>query len=178
MQQLEHAARALGWHGPVIPDVDVLGTRFSAMTRFRCDVHEWRLETGWPPVLDPTGFRSWSEPSVHDHLPMPAVELVGILAPVAKARYALRACGTMLTLTPCTAVLPADHPYKPLRMMELNYYGVGVVRAGSDGAELVLRPEDRSAEFGSSLFGRWLLEVLYSRMLDCETTAPERTTGS
>ncbi|GGP61245.1 hypothetical protein GCM10010185_37240 [Saccharothrix coeruleofusca] len=26
-------------------------------------------------------------------------------------------------------------------------------------------PEDRSTEFGPSLFGRWLLEVLYERVL-------------
>ncbi len=45
--------------------------------------------------------------------------------------------------------------------------GIGVVTAGNDEpAELVLAPEDRTAEFGSSPFGRWLLEVLYSKLLD------------
>ena len=166
MQQLEHAALALGWEGHLVPDVEVLGARFTAVARIRPDIHRWRTENGWEPELNPTWFRSWSEPSVHDHLPLPAVDLLGILVPVAKARHAVRACGTLMTLAPCTVVLPLDHPYKPWRMIELDYYGIGAVNAGPDAAELVLRPEDRTSEFGSSLFGRWLLEVLYSRVLE------------
>ncbi|QUH00332.1 hypothetical protein HUO13_05410 [Saccharopolyspora erythraea] len=176
MQHLEHAATALGWEGHLIPDVEVLGARFAAVARIRPDVHRWRTDNGWEPELNPTWFRSWSEPSMHDHLPLAAVHLLGIMVPVAKARHAVRACGTLMTLAPCAVVLPHDHPYKPWRMVELDYYGIGAVNAGPVGpAELVLRPEDRSREFGSSLFGRWLLEVLYSRVLERHHHPAENT---
>ncbi|MGW1679966.1 hypothetical protein [Saccharopolyspora sp. NPDC002376] len=167
MQQLQHAARALGWDGQLIPDVEVLGAKFAAVVRIRQDVHQWRSRNGWAPELNPAWFRSWSEPTTHDHVPVPAVDLLGALVPVAHPRFALRACGTLLTLAPCAVVLSSNQPYRPLRMLELDYYGVGVVNAAPGSpAELVIPPEDRTAEFGSSLFGRWLLEVLYSRLLE------------
>jgi hypothetical protein len=167
VQQLQHSARALGWDGQLIPDVEVLGARFAAVARIRHDVHQWRSHHGWEPELNPSWFRSWSEPSTHDQLPVAAVDLLGLLVPVSHTRYALRSCGTLLTLAPCVVVLPPNHPYKALSMLELDYYGVGVVNAGFEGpAELVVAPEDRTAEFGSSMFGRWLLEVLYSRILE------------
>ena len=176
MQQLEHAARALGWDGYVIPDVEVLGVQFAAVARLRPDVHRWRSDHGWSPEPNPSWFRSWSEPRLHDHLPVAAVDLLGVLVPVSKAHRALRACGSLMTLAPCTVVLPGDHPYKPWPTIELDYYGIGVVTADDTGpAKLVLAPEDRTAEFGSSLFGRWLLEVLYSRVL--ERRIPENTTN-
>lgn len=167
MQQLQHAAGALGWDGQLIPDVEVLGSRFTAAARIRPDVHKWRSRNGWSPELDPAWFRSWSEPDEHDQLPVSAVDLQGILVRVSDPADALRACGMLLTLAPCVVVLPPDHRCDKLSMLELDYYGAGVVRAGYDGtAELVIRPEDRTAEFGSSMFWRWLLEVLYSRMLE------------
>nr|WP_228047014.1 hypothetical protein [Saccharopolyspora sp. HNM0983] len=151
----------------MVTDVEVLGTRFAAATRIRPDVHRWRTEHGWAPELNPSWFQSWSEPSEHDHVPVPAVELEGLLIPVSRARYGLRACGTLMTLAPCAVVLPADHPYRPWPVLELDYYGIGVVNAGAEEpGELLLHPEDRSAEFGSSLFSRWLLEVLYSKLLE------------
>ncbi|HVV20815.1 MAG TPA: hypothetical protein VHF06_15375 [Pseudonocardiaceae bacterium] len=81
---------------------------------------------------------------------------------------ALTACGTLISLAPCAVVLPepvVNDPW-PLSMSELDYYGVGVV-AGSDdtGAKVVVPPEDRSGEFGPSLYGRWLQEVLYDRVV-------------
>ncbi|GAA0538281.1 hypothetical protein GCM10011581_05250 [Saccharopolyspora subtropica] len=167
MQQLQHAADALGWDGQLIPDVEVLGARFAAVARIRHDVHRWRIHHGWAPELNPSWIRSWSEPSLHDHVPVAAVDLLGILVPVSHTRHALRACGTLLTLAPCVVVLPPNNPYRPWPMLELDYYGVGVVNAGLEGpAEVVLHPEDRTAEFGSSMFGRWLLEVLYSKVLE------------
>lgn len=178
MQQLEHAARVLGWDGCLIPDVEVLGARFAAVARIRPDVHRWRSRHGWEPELDPSWFRSWSEPKAHDHLPVAGVDLLGVLVPVSKSRRALRSCGTLMTLAPCTVVLPGDHPYRPWPLIELDYYGIGVVQADSSGpAELVLTPEDRSAEFGSSQFGRWLLEVLYSRALERDPDGADRPTG-
>lgn len=167
MQQLQAAASALDWQGHLVPDVEVLGSRFAAVTRVRHDVHAWRCENGWGPEADPTWFRAWSQPSMYDHLPLPAVELVGILVPVRKAKYGVRACGTLMTLAPCSVVLPPGHPYRPWPLTELDYYGVGVVADhGAEPPEVVLAPEDRSAEFGASLFGRWLQEVLYSLVLE------------
>lgn len=49
--------------------------------------------------------------------------------------------------------------------IELDYYGIGVVVGDDTTADLMVPPEDRSPEFGPSLFGRWLLEVLYERVL-------------
>lgn len=165
MQHLQHAAQALGWHGRLVPDVEVLGTRFAAATRIRPEVHRWRSEHGWAPELNPSWFQS--EPSEHDHVPVPAVELEGLLVPVSRARYGLAACGTLMTLAPCAVVLPAGHPYRPWPVLELDYYGIGVVTADAgEPTELVLAPEDRTAEFGSSPFARWLLEVLYAKLLE------------
>ena len=166
VHQLEHAARALAWDGYLIPDVEVLGARVAAVARLCPEVHEWRTINGWAPQANPSWFHSWAEPTSHDHLPMPAVDLQGVLVRVSKVKRALTACGTLMTLAPCAVVLPYDHPHRPWPLTELDYYGIGVVNAGLEGpAELVLAPEDRSAEFGSSMFGRWLLEVLYSKVL-------------
>ena len=166
MQQLEHAARALGWDGHLVKGIEVLGCRFAAVVRIRHDVHSWRSEHGWKPEPNPTWFRSWSDPDLHDRLPVAAVDLLGVLVPVSKARHALDACGTLMTLAPCAVLLPASQLAKPLRLMELDYYGIGVVTIdGENPAELQFGPEDRSAEFGSSLFSRWLQEVLYARVL-------------
>jgi hypothetical protein len=167
MRELEAAACALGWSGHLISDVQVLGARFAAVTRIRTDVHRWRRDHGWCPEPNPTWFRSWSEPCIHSHVPVPAVDLLGILVPVDKAGRALHACGTLMTLAPCAVVLPGPGQCKPWPMIELDYYGIGVVSVSPTGtAELLLAPEDRSAEFGSSLLSRWLLEVLYSKTLE------------
>ncbi|SFS53455.1 hypothetical protein SAMN05660874_01590 [Saccharopolyspora flava] len=145
----------------------MLGTRFTAVARIRQDVHQWRLHHGWGPELDPAWFKAWSEPEHHDQLPVAAVDLIGILVPVSKPSRALRACGMLLSLAPCAVVLPGQHQEDPLSMLELDYYGAGIVTTGPDDAgRLVLEPENRAAEFGSSMFGRWLLEVLYSRLLE------------
>lgn len=173
MQELEHAAAALGWHGQVVSDVAALGSRFAAVTRVRPDVHRWRCAHGWTPENDPAWFRSWSQPNMHDHLPVAAIDIVGILVPVRKAKHGMRACGTLMTLAPCSVVLPPRHPYRPWPMTEMDYYGVGVVQDnGPEPSEVLLQPEDRSAEFGAPLFGRWLQEVLYSLMLQRGRQSP------
>ncbi|MFC7343145.1 hypothetical protein [Saccharopolyspora griseoalba] len=168
-QRLHHAAQALGWDGRLVPDVDVLGTRFTAVARIRPNVHRWRVHNGWAPELDPAWFKTWSEPEHHDQLPVAAVDLLGTLVPVSRPGKALQACGMLLTFAPCAAVLPSRGTDDVLSMLELDYYGAGAVRTSSQGdAELIIAPEDRTAEFGSSTFGRWLLEVLYSRLLEPE----------
>ncbi|GAB3284831.1 hypothetical protein [Parasphingorhabdus pacifica] len=178
MQQLEHAARALGWDGRLVTDIEVHGCQFAAVTRVRHDVHLWRSEHGWAPEPNPTWFRSWSDPDIHDHLPIAAVDLLGVLVPVSRARRALRACGTLMTLAPCAVLLPAPQLTRTLPLMELNYYGIGVVTVdGPNPPELQFGPEDRSAEFGASLFGRWLQEVLYARVLKHDPELAD-TTGS
>lgn len=115
---------------------------------------------------------------MHDHLPLAAVDVVGILVPVRKAKYGLRACGNLMTLAPCSVVLPRGHPYRPWPMTELDYYGVGVVADhGAEPSEVLLPPEDRSPEFGASLFGRWLQEVLYSLVLQRDPELAENPTA-
>jgi hypothetical protein len=163
---LHHAASALGWRGIVVPDVAVLGHQVSAVVRVRADVHEWRTNNGWPPHSDPSWFRAWFEPSVHDRLPVSAVELVGVLVGESTVDRALQSCGTLMTLAPCAVVLPGPQGNESWPLIELDYYGIGVVAVeGSGHTELLVPPEDRSTEFGPSLFGRWLLEVLYDRVL-------------
>ncbi|MCP2259626.1 hypothetical protein LX15_003331 [Streptoalloteichus tenebrarius] len=168
MLALQHAAFALGWRGVVIADVAVLGQRVSAVVRVRKDVHRWRVRNGWPPETDPNWFRSWFDPTFHDRLPVPAVDLVGVLVEETALSRALESCGTLMTLAPCAVVLPTPQDDEwPL--IELDYYGVGVVTTLADGNSAVsVLPEDRSREFGPSLFGRWLLEVLYDRVLKAE----------
>ncbi len=164
MQELEHAARALGWDGHLVANLEVFGARFAAVARIRPDVHRWRHAHGWGPELDPSSFRSSSE---SDRIPVAAVDLIGILVSTARVEDALSACGTLLTLAPCAVVVPWTHPYVAWQMMELDYYGVGVLHATGNGpAQLALEPQDRTVEFGTSLFGRWMLEVLYSKLLE------------
>ncbi len=88
------------------------------------------------------------------------------------ADRALQSCGTLMTLAPCVVVLPETPPVGSWSVIELDYYGVGVVAAdrARRSANLVVPPEDRSAEFGPSLFGRWLLEVLYDRVVEAQPT--------
>jgi len=163
---LHQAASALGWRGTVVPDVAVLGHQVSAVVRVREDVHEWRSANGWPPQADPSWFRSWFEPTVHDQLPVSAVELVGVLVGESTVDRALQSCGTLMTLAPCAVVLPGPQGRESWPLIELDYYGIGVVAVTESGsADLLVPPEDRSTEFGPSLFGRWLLEVLYDRVL-------------
>jgi hypothetical protein len=71
-----------------------------------------------------------------------------------------------MTLAPCAVVLPGPQGRESWPLIELDYYGIGVVAVEESGAtDLLVPPEDRSTEFGPSLFGRWLLEVLYDRVL-------------
>ena len=166
---LQRAAAALDWQGIVVPDVAVLGQQVSAVVRLRSDVHEWRAANGWPPRADPSWFRSWFEPAAHDRLPVAAVELVGVLVGESTVDRALQSCGTLMTLAPCAVVLPRTEDSQSWSFIELDYYGIGVVTVDDAHAELMVPPEDRSREFGPSLFGRWLLEVLYDRVLkECE----------
>lgn len=162
----KHAVSALGWEGTVISEVAVLGQRVSAVVRLRADVHRWRTENGWPPAPDPSWFHSWFEPTFHDVVPVPAVELVGILVSESSADLALEACGTMMTLAPCAVLVPEQAERNPWPLIELDYYGVGLVTfAGDDTATLEVAPENRADEFGTSPFSRWLLEVLYDRFV-------------
>ncbi|HEX4702602.1 MAG TPA: hypothetical protein VH352_10785, partial [Pseudonocardiaceae bacterium] len=79
---------------------------------------------------------------------------------------ALTACGTLISLAPCAVVLPIAMVDDSLPLSELDYYGVGVVSGTDEGsAKVVVPPEDRSGEFGPSLYGRWLQEVLYDRVV-------------
>ncbi|WP_229795873.1 hypothetical protein, partial [Saccharothrix coeruleofusca] len=123
---LHHAATALGWQGIVVPDVAVLGHQVSAVVRVRTDVHEWRSANGWPPHADPSWFRSWFEPNAHDRLPVAAVDLVGVLVGESTVDRALQSCGTLMTLAPCSVVLPAPQG-SSWPLIELDYYGIGVV---------------------------------------------------
>jgi hypothetical protein len=161
----QHAASALGWHGVVLPDVGILGHRVSAVVRILDEVDRWRRANGWPPQPDPSWFRTWFSPGPRDRTPLPAVELVGILVSESDADRALTACGTLISLAPCAVVLPDSLLASPLPLSELDYYGVGVVGGDNEtGASVIVPPEDRSGEFGPSLYGRWLLEVLYERV--------------
>ncbi|GLZ35903.1 hypothetical protein Lesp02_80900 [Lentzea sp. NBRC 105346] len=171
---LQRAAAALDWQGIVVPDVAVLGQQVSAVVRLRSDVHEWRAANGWPPRADPSWFRSWFEPAAHDRLPVAAVELVGVLVGESTVDRALQSCGTLMTLAPCAVVLPRTEDAQSWSFIELDYYGIGVVTVDDTHAEMMVPPEDRSSEFGPSLFGRWLLEVLYDRVLK-ECRAPVKS---
>jgi hypothetical protein len=167
MPLLQSAASALGWDGVVVSDVPALGWRVSVVARIRADVHRWRTRNGWPPEPDPAWLRSWFVPGVNDRMPLPAVDLIGTLVMSPPTDRALHACGTLITLAPCALVVPDATDCDPWRLTELNYYGLGIVSLGTDGSPVVVvRPENRSTEFGTSLFGRRLLEVLYERVLD------------
>jgi hypothetical protein len=132
----------------------------------RDEVDRWRRANGWPPQPDPSWFRTWFSPGPRDRSPLPAAELVGILVSESDADSALTACGTLISLAPCAVVLPDSVLTGTLPITELDYYGVGVI-VGDDesGAKVVVPPEDRSGEFGPSLYGRWLQEVLYERVV-------------
>jgi hypothetical protein len=163
----QHAALALGWRGVVIPDVGVLGHRVSAVVRVHEEIDRWRRANGCPPHPDPSWFRTyWFDPGPSDRTPLPAVSLVGILVSESDPDRALHACGTLISLAPCAVLLPDTVLENALPVSELDYYGVGVV-GGDDlsGARVVVAPEDRSGEFGPSLYGRWLQEVLYDRVV-------------
>ena len=128
----------------------------------------WRRSNGWPPQPDPSWFRTWFNPGPRDRSPLPAVELVGLLLSESDTERALTACGTLISLAPCAVVLPETvvGAGSPLPVTELDYYGVGVVAFTEQGcARVIVPPEDRSGEFGPSLYGRWLQEVLYDRIV-------------
>jgi len=164
----QHAASALGWRGVVIPDVGVLGYRVSAVVRVHDEVDRWRRSNGWPPQPDPSWFRTWFTPGPLDRTPLPAVELLGILVTESEPDRALTACGTLISLAPCAVVLPESVLDEVWPLNELDYYGVGVVGGTNEAAKVVVPPEDRSGEFGPSLYGRWLQEVLYDRVVKGE----------
>lgn len=177
MSTLQRAAAALGWTGHLVSDPGVLGPQVTAVVQLDQEIHRWRMANGWPPEADSAWFRSWFEPRFHDHVPVPAVHLVGILVTESDPHRALEACGSLLTLAPCAVVVaPSADPWP---LIELDYYGIGVVNVRADStaitADVAIPPEDRSVEFGPSLFGRWLREVLYRQAIEVTTrsaTAP------
>lgn len=153
----------------------MLGYRVSAVVRLRDEVDRWRRANGWPPQSDPSWFRTWFSPGPRDRSPLPAVELLGILVTESEPDRALTACGTLISLAPCAVVLPETSLADTLPVSELDYYGVGVVGGNSEtGARVIVPPEDRSGEFGPSLYGRWLQEVLYDRVLKKQASDPDR----
>lgn len=164
MSSLTRAAAALNWSGHIVTDHAVLGEHVAAVVQLKEDIHRWRSANGWPPEPDSSWFRSWFEPKFHDHVPVAAVDLIGVLVTGSDPHHALTECGSLLTLAPC-AVLVADSA-DPWPMIELDYYGVGVVRVNECSAEVTIPPEDRSTEFRPSLFGRWMREVLYRRAIE------------
>lgn len=136
------------------------------MVRVQENIDNWRRTHGWPPHSDPSWFRTWFDPTTVDSTPLPAVKLVGVLVAETDAERALAACGTLVSHAPCATVLPYGAAEESLPLSELDYYGVGVVIGDNQhNARLVIPPEDRSVEFGPSLYGRWLLEVLYDRIM-------------
>lgn len=143
----------------------MLGHRVSAVVRMREDVDHWRRANNWPPHPDPSWFRTWFSPGPPDRSPLPAVDLLGILVSDTEADQALNACGALISLAPCAAVVTDPGEDNPWPLNELDYYGVGVVVADDVSARVVVPPEDRAGEFGPSLYGRWLREVLYDRVL-------------
>jgi len=177
-----HAVSALGWDGIVVRAVAVLGQRVSAVVRLRADVHRWRTQNGWPPMVDQSWFRSWFTPACHETLPIAAVDLVGLLIDAPTPELALDSCGTLMTLAPCAVLVPElgedpvdggppgaapEQSPDPLSLIELDYYGVGLLTcAGDDAVTVWVAPENRTGEFGASPFSRWLLEVLYDRLVD------------
>jgi hypothetical protein len=172
MLPFQRAIAALGWRGLVIPDIAILGHQVTTVVRLLHSVHTWRKANGWPPEADPTWFRSWSEPDLFDRLPVAAIEIVGFAVPETEINHALNYCGTLLTLAPAVVVVggtassrTGDSPADPWSLFELDYYGVGVVQEQNDGATVLVPPENRCAEFGTTLFGRWLKEVLYEKAL-------------
>lgn len=171
----QEAADALGWSGVVVPNVGVLGQRVSAVVRIDEDVDRWRCAHGWPPHPEPSWFRTWFEPGVTDRVPLPAVDLVGVLVTGSALDGALTSCGTLIGLAPCAVVVPVAAADDALALSELDYYGVGVVVVDDLGRATVLAvPEDRSREFGPSLYGRWLREVLYDRVSQDRRLPPVR----
>jgi hypothetical protein len=140
----------------------------SAVVRVHDEVDRWRRSNGWPPQPDPSWFRTWFTPGPLDRTPLPAVELLGILVTESEPDSALTACGTLISLAPCAVVLPESVLDDVWPLNELDYYGVGVVGGTNDAAKVVVPPEDRSGEFGPSLYGRWLQEVLYDRVVKGE----------
>src|SRR5207248_4551699 len=158
----------------------ILGHRVSAVVRIHDEVDRWRRSNGWPPQPDPSWFRTWFDPGPVERTPLPAVELVGILVTESESERALTACGTLISLAPCAVVLPDTALRDPWPLNELAYYGVGVVGEDANGRPTVIvPPEDRSGEVAPSLYGRWLQEVLYDRVVRglhvptvaCETQA-------
>lgn len=183
MLPFQRAIAALGWRGLVIPDVAILGHQVTCVVRLLHPVHAWRKANGWPPEADPTWFRSWSDPELFDRLPVAAVDIVGFAVPESEIDHALNYCGTLLTLAPAAVVMderggPAGRTPSadPWSLFELDYYGVGVVRANADEATVLVRPENRCAEFGKTLFGRWLQEVLYEKAL-AQSVTPATVSG-
>ncbi|HEY4021414.1 MAG TPA: hypothetical protein VGM75_22185 [Pseudonocardiaceae bacterium] len=161
----KHAASALGWVGPVVPDVGILGHRVAAVVRLHPEVDRWRRSNGWPPQPDPSWFRTWFDPGPIDRTPLPAVSLVGVLVTESEADRALNSCGTLITLAKVAVILPGPAAEDPWPLNEFDYYGVGVVSGDDDSPKVVVPPEDRAVEFGPSLYGRWLQEVLYDRVV-------------
>jgi hypothetical protein len=165
-------ADALGWDGVVLPPMVLLGRRVVAVATLISDVHERRISSGWGPVTDRVSVSTWGWPEMQRRVPMPAVQLSGIIAPARHWRTGLTGAAPFAELCPTALLLPAHIARNVECLSHAEYYGPTVLAAAGphdvdpDAVDVVYVGRTRAvATTPLTATSRWVHEMVYDRLL-------------
>ena len=164
------AARDLGWHGIVLPEMKLLGRRICLVAQLMPDSHAERICLGQAPEVDRATVATWVWPEFSGRVPAPAVRIVGALAVTRHWRTGLinavpflRYCDAAMVL-PMSVVITNDYLVNCLP--RARAYGVGIASA-APGPEVQLDLPGRCDRAPAGVDGthRWINELAYEQIL-------------
>lgn len=167
------AARRMGWHGTVLPQMSLLGRRIVVVADVRTEAHAERICLGYEPVPDRATASTWVWPEMAHQAPPPAARILGVLSVARHWRTALASVVPFARYAETAIVLPwwaaSTHDYLVHCLPRARRYGVSVLTADPEAVTDVDAPVDRecagcvATELDAT--GRWFNEAVYERLL-------------
>ena len=133
------AVAALGWHGGIAVDLDLLGSRLLVVAAPVGEEIAHRASEGLPPAVDPWLFRCYADldPGFLSR-PSP-VDILGAVAVRRGWPAARKAASTFTAFGPRAVALPAQACRPPL-LTEAAVTGIGVLRLDGSNATALASP--------------------------------------
>jgi len=173
---LSQAVSALGWHGDFLPHIRLLGMRVSVVVDVDPVAIARRVEQECAiPMLDWDTLTMWEWPEGNGIFPPSPLAVVGVLVSGVKQRkraltFARRWAGFCSSAT----TLESAEPITPEQLLDVSYYGVGVVARppGTDEYHLV-RPSrtGRLPSARRTTMDRWVEETLFGMLASIRPSA-------
>lgn len=158
------AVALLGWdEGTTLGPIRLMARRVFVVAQLFPAVHQYRQETGWPPVEDKTTIETWTWPENRQRAPQPAVLVRGVLAPARYWGTARFAAAPFFDMGPVAVLVPrSQRPCVP----DGYYLGkLGVVLGADHGVDVLRGAGGQPTLQVRSVAHRVALEGIYARLL-------------